>query len=243
MRAMILAAGLGTRMRPLTDHTPKPLLRAGGDSLIGHHIRNLRGAGITELVINTAWLGEQLEAALGDGSALGVSIQWSREAAPLETAGGIRRALPLLGDAPFLVVNGDVWTDYDFRRLPVAPDGDAHLVLVDNPPHHRDGDFLLFCNSPALACSGKVLDNAAQARALVPAGRPLTFSGIGLYRPALFQALADGEAKLAPLLRQAMGQDRVSGEHHTGRWFDIGTPERLAALDQLLTRAPHGSAH
>jgi len=232
MRAMILAAGLGTRMRPLTDHTPKPLLRAGGDSLIGHHIRRLREAGITDLVINTAWLGEQLEAALGDGSTLGVRVQWSREGTPLETAGGIRRALPLLGDAPFLVVNGDIWTDYDFRRLPAEPDGDAHLVLVDNPPHHPDGDFLLCCDRPALACGGKVLDNTAQA----PAGRRLTFSGIGLYRPALFRALADGEAKLAPLLRQAMGQGRVSGEHHTGRWFDIGTPQRLAELDQMLSR-------
>ncbi|AJD49392.1 nucleotidyltransferase family protein [Isoalcanivorax pacificus W11-5] len=236
MRAMILAAGLGTRMRPLTDHTPKPLLRAGGDSLIGHHIRHLREAGITELVINTAWLGEQLEHALGDGRALGVSIQWSHEGTPLETAGGIRRALPLLGDEPFLVVNGDIWTDYDFRRLPRAPQGDAHLVLVDNPAHHPEGDFLLFCNSAALARDGKVLDNTAGSRALMPAGLPLTFSGIGLYRPALFAGLADGEAKLAPLLRRAMDEGRVSGEHHTGLWFDIGTPQRLADLDQLLTR-------
>ncbi|KAF0810603.1 nucleotidyltransferase family protein [Alcanivorax sp. S71-1-4] len=236
MRAMILAAGLGTRMRPLTDHTPKPLLRAGGDSLIGHHIRRLREAGITDLVINTAWLGEQLERALGDGRALGVSIQWSREGTPLETAGGIRRALPLLGEAPFLVVNGDIWTDYDFRCLPAAPPGDAHLVLVDNPAHHPEGDFLLFCNSATLAGGGKVLDNTAETRALTPPGMPLTFSGIGLYRPALFAGLADGEAKLAPLLRQAMGEGRVSGEHHSGRWFDIGTPERLAALDQALSR-------
>lgn len=240
MRAMILAAGLGTRMRPLTDHTPKPLLKAGGRSLIEYHIANLRRAGITELVINTAWLGEQLEAALGDGSALGVQIRWSRECAPLETAGGIRKALPLLGEAPFAVVNGDIWTDYPFQRLPQTLAGDAHLVLVDNPPHHPQGDFLLFCNEAPLAGGGQVQDNGARA---APGGLMLTFSGIGVYRPELFAGLPEGAAPLAPLLRRAMAAGRVSGEHHRGHWFDIGTPQRLAALDHFLARAQHGPTH
>lgn len=218
MKAMILAAGLGTRMRPLTDHTPKPLLEAGGKPLIVWHIERLRAAGFADLVINHAWLGDKLEAALGDGSALGVSIQWSREGTPLETAGGIRRALPLLGDAPFLVVNGDIWLDLDFAHLRASPTGLAHLVLVDNPAHHPDGDF-------QLGSDGKVRDNGAPA---------LTFSGVGVYRPGLFADLDEGEAKLAPLLRQAMADGQVTGEHFTGQWWDIGTPERLAELDQRL---------
>ncbi|MFN3712521.1 MAG: N-acetylmuramate alpha-1-phosphate uridylyltransferase MurU [Alcanivoracaceae bacterium] len=217
MKAMILAAGLGTRMRPLTDHTPKPLLKAAGKSLIEWHIDRLKAAGFIELVINTAWLGEQMEAALGDGSRYGVSIVWSREGTPLETAGGIRRALPLLGDAPFAVINGDIWTDYDFCRLP-EPAGLAHLVLVDNPEHHPKGDF-------GLDSAGRVRDNGAPT---------LTFSGIGVYRPELFRELPDGEAKLAPLLRTAMAQDAVSGEHFTGDWWDIGTPQRLSQLDAYL---------
>lgn len=217
MKAMILAAGLGTRMRPLTDHTPKPLLAAGGKSLIEWHIERLQQAGFRELVINTAWLGEKIEAALGDGSRYGVSIQWSREGTPLETAGGIRRALPLLGDAPFAVINGDIWTDFDFARLR-APAGLAHLVLVTNPEHHPNGDF-------GLDSAGLVRDN----------GKPkLTFSGIGVYRPELFQELADGEAKLAPLLRAAMSHDAVSGEYFAGAWWDIGTPQRLEQLDAYL---------
>jgi len=214
---MILAAGLGTRMRPLTDHTPKPLLLAGGKSLIEWHIERLQRAGFCELVINTAWLGEKIEAALGDGSRYGVAIQWSREGTPLETAGGIRRALPLLGEAPFAVINADIWTDFDLARLS-APQGLAHLVLVNNPEHHPNGDF-------GLDSSGLVRDNSAAK---------LTFSGIGVYRPELFQALADGEAKLAPLLRAAMQHDAVSGEHFTGAWWDIGTPERLQQLDAFL---------
>ncbi|MDF1820494.1 MAG: nucleotidyltransferase family protein [Alcanivoracaceae bacterium] len=220
MKAMILAAGLGTRMRPLTDHTPKPLLEAGGKPLIVWHIEKLKAAGFSELVINHAWLGDKLEAHLGDGQAFGVHIQWSREGEPLETAGGIRRALPLLGDEPFLVINGDIWTDIDFAHLRRAPSGQAHLVLVDNPPHHPQGDF-------HLASDGKVGDNGSPA---------LTFSGIGVYRPALFAALADGEARLAPLLRAAMAKGNVSGEHYRGQWWDIGTPERLQALDQHLRR-------
>lgn len=221
MKAMILAAGLGTRMRPLTDHIPKPLLEAGGKPLIQWHIERLRDAGFAELVINHAWLGEKLESALGDGSELGVTIEWSREGTPLETAGGIRRALPLLGDDPFLVVNGDIWCDLDFAHLRAAPQGLAHLVLVDNPVHNPDGDF-------QLGSDGKVRDNGAPA---------LTFAGIGVYQPALFGDLSEGEAKLAPLLRDAMAEGQVTGEHHTGQWWDIGTPARLRELDTRLKAA------
>ena len=219
MRAMLLAAGYGKRMRPLTDHTPKPLLRAGGRRLIDWHIERLRAAGITELVINTGWLGEQIEQALGDGSGAGVRIRYSREGRPLETAGGIRRALPLLGEAPFLVVNADIWTDHDPSRLPREPEGLAHLVLVDNPGHNADGDFFLDAD-------GRVFEH----------GEPRhTFAGIGVYRPELFAALPDGEeAPLGPLLRHAMAEGAVSGEVYRGRWRDIGTPERLEELDTLL---------
>ena len=220
MKAMILAAGLGKRMRPLTDHTPKPLLEAGGKPLIVWHLEKLRAAGFTQLVINHAWLGDKLEAQLGDGSDFGVTIQWSREGQPLETAGGIRRALSLLGDEPFLVVNGDIWTDMDFEHLRRMPSGSAHLVLVDNPPHHPQGDF-------HLASDGKVRDNGHPA---------LTFSGIGVYRPELFTSLDDGEARLAPLLRAAMVGGQVTGEHYGGQWWDIGTPDRLEALDAYLRR-------
>lgn len=228
MKAMILAAGLGTRMRPLTDHTPKPLLAAGGKPLIVWHIERLRSAGITELVINHAWLGDQLEAALGDGEQFGVSIVWSREGEPLETAGGIRRALPLLGDAPFLVVNGDIWTDMPFEQLRLGEHELAQLMLVDNPAHNPRGDF-------HLASDGKVRDNVERDN-----GSPrLTFSGVGLYRPRLFADLADGEAKLAPLLRAAMQHDAVSGQHFQGQWWDIGTPERLQQLDDFLRNKQH----
>ncbi len=224
MRAMILAAGYGKRMRPLTDHTPKPLLEAGGRPLIEYHLESLRRAGIQDLVINTGWLGEQLEAHLGDGGRLGVSIRWSREGTPLETAGGIRRALPLLGGEPFVLVNGDIWTDYDFRGLIEAPAGDdlARLVLVDNPAHHDGGDF-------HLTADGRVSDNA---------GPRLTYAGIARLDPALFAALDEGERRLAPLLRAAIAAGRVSGEHHHGHWWDIGTPERLAALNRFLAAAP-----
>lgn len=218
MKAMILAAGLGTRMRPLTEHTPKPLLRVGGKTLIEWHIDKLRAAGIIDLVINTAWLGEQIEAALGDGGRHGVRIQWSREGTPLETAGGIARALPLLGDAPFVVVNGDIWSDYDYSLLREPADL-AHLVLVDNPMHHPDGDF-------GLDFRGRVHDNGDQR---------LTFTGIGLYQPQLFHDLPDEPARLAPLLRQAITTQSVTGEHFRGRWWDIGTPERLQQLDTLLS--------
>ncbi|MBL8447779.1 MAG: nucleotidyltransferase family protein [Zoogloeaceae bacterium] len=217
---MILAAGRGERMRPLTDHCPKPLLPAGGKPLIVWHIERLRAAGITNLVINHAHLGPQLEAALGNGGDLGVRIAWSREDVALETAGGIRQALPLLGDAPFLVVNGDIFTDLDFAPLAQLPLGDdiAHLVLVTNPPHHPEGDFVL--------TRGRVAHQ----------GRPrLTFSGVGVYHPQLFSGLPSGEPiKLAPLLRTAMAADRVGGQVHRGLWLDIGTPERLAELDARL---------
>lgn len=225
MKAMILAAGLGTRMRPLTDHTPKPLLAVGGKPLIVWHIERLRDAGFADIVINTAWLAEVLEAAIGDGSQFGVSIRYSREGEPLETAGGIRRALPLLREsdnAPFLVVNGDIWTDIDFASLHLTSDFNAHLVLVDNPEHNPDGDF-------HLASDGKVRDNSAANIAR------LTFSGVGLYRPSLFDGLKNTEAKLAPLLRHVMALDVVSGVHHQGQWWDIGTPQRLQQLDDFLT--------
>lgn len=222
MKAMILAAGRGERMRPLTDKTPKPLLQAGGRALIEYHLANLKQAGIHEVVINHAWLGRQIEAALGDGSRYGLSIRYSAEGEALETAGGIQRALPLLGETPFIAINGDIWTDYSLDMLPRDPAGLAHLVLVENPPHHPAGDFQLD--------SGYV---AAQGAAC------LTFSGIGVYRPALFSGVAPGKAPLAPLLRAAMAKREVTGEHYTGRWFDIGTPERLAELDHMLSRREH----
>jgi MurNAc alpha-1-phosphate uridylyltransferase len=219
MKAMILAAGRGERMRPLTDRTPKPLLPIAGKPLIVHHLEALRAAGIQELVINTGHLGEQLPAALGDGRAWGVRIAWSPEPPEaLETGGGIFQALPLLGPEPFLVVNGDVWTDYPFARLPGAPAGLAHLVLVGNPPHHSQGDF-------ALAADGTVGDSG---------GPRLTFSGISVLRPDLFAGCAPGWFPLGPLLRRAMAAGRVSGERYAGVWLDIGTPQRLAELDGEL---------
>ena len=225
---MILAAGRGERMRPLTDHTPKPLLSVGGKPLIVWHIEGLRAAGVTEIVINHAHLGHRLVDALGDGHALGVRIGWSAEPLALETAGGIRHALPLLGDTPFIVVNGDVFCDADLARLRCAAEtlragADlAHLLMVDNPEHHLAGDFHLD--------SGARLHTNGSPR--------LTFSGLGAYHPALFAELADGHpAKLAPLLRTAMDAGRVGGAYHGGRWIDVGTPARLAALDAALLAA------
>ncbi|MBZ0093416.1 MAG: nucleotidyltransferase family protein [Sulfuricellaceae bacterium] len=223
---MILAAGRGERMRPLTDSVPKPLLEAGGKPLIVWHIERLARAGFRELVINHAHFGAQIEVALGDGSRYGVSIRYSPEAEALETAGGIALALPLLGDRPFAVVNGDIFCDYDFACLPplleaMAADPAApmaHLVLVDNPPHHPGGDFAL-----------------AQGRVGAEGERLLTFSGIGVYRPELFAAIVPGEkAKLAPLLRRQMAAGRVGGEHFSGYWLDVGTPQRLDELDARL---------
>jgi MurNAc alpha-1-phosphate uridylyltransferase len=228
-RAMILAAGLGNRMRPLTDHTPKPLLPVGGKPLIVWQIERLRAAGFTNLVINHAHLGLRLEDALGDGAALGVQIQWSREPEPLETAGGIATALALLGDAPFLVTNGDVYAAFDYAQLvpvltamKVDVARQAHLVLVDNPPHHRQGDF--------------ALANGQVDLPLTDPAHVLTFSGIGCYQPSLFTGIVPGQkAALAPLLTAAMQQQGVTGEHFSGRWEDVGTPERLAMLDRELS--------
>lgn len=212
---MILAAGRGERMRPLTDITPKPLLPVAGKPLIVWHLERLARAGIRDIVINHAHFGEQIEALLGDGAAWGVRIDYSAEPpGALETAGGIANALPLLGDAPFLVVNGDIFCDWDFARA-CATDALAHLVLVDNPPHHPAGDFSLEHEKVGAGGTAK-----------------LTFSGIGIYRPELFASIPHGQpAKLAPLLRDAIAAGRVTGERHDGRWEDVGTPERLAALD------------
>lgn len=218
---MILAAGRGERMRPLTDHTPKPLLAVGGRKLIEHLIAALAQAGFRDLVINHAHLGEQIVAALGDGHRHGVRIAYSAEpAGALETGGGILQALPLLGGGPFLVVNGDIWTDYPFSRLPRQLTGLAHLVLVDNPEHHPDGDF--------------GLDGTA---VVAETSRKLTFSGIGVYSPSLFAGREPGRFPLAPLLRAAITRGAVSGEHYRGVWSDVGTPARLQALDAAVQRA------
>jgi MurNAc alpha-1-phosphate uridylyltransferase len=235
---MLLAAGRGERMRPLTDHTPKPLLMAGGKPLIVWHIERLVRAGITDLIINHAHLGDRIEAALGNGSQLGTRIRYSNEGTALETAGGIAFALPLLGDAPFAVINGDIWCDYDFSRLPqraaaLAASGDmAHLVLVNNPEHHPQGDFCL--EQQRITPTPSVLSSQSSI---------LTFSGIGIYRPSLFAAIRRGSrAPLAPLLREQIALGKVGGEHHRGLWMDIGTPERLAELDKQL-RTTQNTAH
>ncbi|CAB3957697.1 N-acetylmuramate alpha-1-phosphate uridylyltransferase MurU [Achromobacter insolitus] len=227
MRAMILAAGRGERMRPLTDRLPKPLLSVGGQPLIVWHLRRLAAAGIRDIVINHAWLGHEIERALGDGGAHGVRIRYSAEATALETAGGIAQALPLLGDAPFLVVNGDVWCDWDpaaaAGRARALRDGGAWLLLVDNPPQHPAGDFRLEA------------DGTVHAQ-----GEPrLTFAGIGVYHPSLFADVPRGAAApLAPLLRQAMARNLVHGARHEGKWTDVGTPQRLADLDAELDARP-----
>ncbi|MCX7892916.1 MAG: nucleotidyltransferase family protein [Burkholderiales bacterium] len=221
MKAMILCAGRGERMRPLTDATPKPLLPVGGTPLVAWTIRRLARAGIVDLVVNHAHLGERIEAALGDGRRFGVAIRYSPEREALETAGGIANALALLGGAPFLVVNGDVWCDCDYVAFTARPLADAtlaHLALVANPPQHPAGDFAL--------AGGRVANDG---------GERLTFSGIGIYRPELFAGIAPGtKAKLAPLLRAAADAGRVTGERLACEWHDVGTPERLAALDAAL---------
>lgn len=231
MKALIFAAGLGERMRPLTDTTPKPLLRAGGKPLIAWHLQKLAAVGVRDVVINTSWLAEQFPQTLGDGSAWGLRIAYSYEGTrPLETGGGMLNALPLLGeDAPFLLVNGDVWTDYDFARLPAEPTGLAHLVMVDPPDFAPRGDFRL---SPDGLVAGD--------------GEPrLTYAGIGIYRPTILQdwrehttvASADETPPrfpLAPVLRARMAWGMITGERHDGRWTDVGTPQRLAELDAAL---------
>jgi MurNAc alpha-1-phosphate uridylyltransferase len=223
LKAIILAAGRGERMRPLTDTTPKPLLAAGGKPLIVWHIEKLAAAGFAQIVINHAHLGALIEAALGDGGRFGIPIAYSHEPAVLGTAGGIACALPLLGTAPFAAVNADVFSDYDYARLPHAverlaqPGAVAHLVLVDNPGHHPAGDFALQGGQAALD------------------GVLLTFSGIAAYRGEMFAGIARGaKAPLAPLLRERIAAREVSGEHYRGRWHDVGTPQRLAALNQEI---------
>ncbi len=232
MKALIFAAGLGERMRPLTDRTPKPLLEAGGKPLIAWHLEKLSAIGVREVVINTSWLADQFPVALGDGARWDLRIEYLYEGdTPLETGGGMLNALPALGDAPFLLVNGDIWSDYDFARLPREPRGLAHLVMVDPPGYATHGDF-------ALDGDGQVRRDGA---------RRLTYAGIGVYRPALldgWQAHADADAgvagngkprfRLAPILRAHMDGGDIGGERHAGQWTDVGTPQRLAQLGQSL---------
>lgn len=225
IKAMILAAGRGERMRPLTDAHPKPLLKVAGKALIEYHLENLAAAGVREVVINTAWLGEQISAYLGEGSRWGLRLIYSHEGWPaLETGGGIFRALPFLGERPFLVINGDVWTDWrlDAPRLPEnwRDDTVAHLLLVPNPLHHPQGDFGL-----------------QQAQVLTDAPQRYTYSGIGFYRPALFAGCVGGAFKLAPLLFAAARAGKITGELYAGHWSDVGTPERLQQLESQLEQA------
>ncbi len=227
MKVMILAAGRGERMRPLTDSTPKPLLQVGGECLIDFHLKRLAATGLTDIVINLAHLGAKIEQHVGDGSGYGLRVRYSREGVKgLETGGGIAHALPLLGPGPFMVVNGDVYTDYDFGKLSdkrLAEQDLAHLVMVDNPVQHPEGDFVLD--------KGRIHDASGQGNV------QLTYSGIGLYRAGLVAGQTSPAFPLAPLLRNAMRAGRVAGEHHAGEWQDIGTPERLAELDHSLRAA------
>jgi len=230
--ALIFAAGLGERMRPLTDRTPKPLLSVGGKPLIVWHLEKLAALGVHYVVINTSHLAEQFPEVLGDGSRWGLRIRYAYEGpTPLETGGGMLNALPLLGPEPFLAINGDIWTDLDFASLPAEPRGTAHLVMVDNPAHHPAGDFHLDA------------DGRLHAR-----GEPrLTFAGVGVYRREVLEGWQElgppppsgqhPRFPLAPLLRAAMGRDAVDGLHHRGRWTDVGTPERLTELDRALSPA------
>jgi MurNAc alpha-1-phosphate uridylyltransferase len=215
---MILAAGRGERMRPLTEKLPKPLLEVGGHRLIEYHLSALIDLGVREVIVNLSWHGERIRDALGDGAMRGIAIRYSDEGpVPLGTGGGLFAALPLLGDAPFLVANGDVWTDFPLRSLKPPPGSLAHLVLVDNPAHHPGGDF-------ALAAGGRVTDGPEK----------LTFSGISMLDPRLFAGCEPGAFALRPLLERALAQGRLSGQRHGGAWCDVGTPARLAALDAEL---------
>lgn len=220
MKAMILAAGRGERLRPHTDITPKPLIQVGKHRLIEYHLLNLASAGIRDVVINVSWLAEQITQTLGDGSDYKLSITYSDEGAEaLETAGGIINALPHLGDDPFIVINGDIWCDYDLSRLvDMEMQHEAHLVLVNNPEHNTEGDF---------AFEQGLVRNSGE--------HMLTYSGIGVYTPALFAGVAPGKKALAPILRKKSEEDRVSGEVYTGQWVDIGTIERLAQLRSYLS--------
>ena len=218
MKAMLLAAGRGERMRPLTDTCPKPLLQVAGKPLIVWHLERLAAGGIHDVVINLSWLGEQIAAALGDGSAHGVRIAYSREPWPaLETGGGLFQALPLLGDGPFLLVNGDVFADIDVARLTLAPNDLAQLVLVPNPDHHRHGDFCLH-----------------DGRITAEGGERLTYAGVAVLRPEFFAGAQPGRFPLLPWLLRARDAGRLGGQKHPGRWVDLGTPERLALLDAQL---------
>lgn len=223
VRAMILAAGRGERMRPHTDHRPKPMLPVAGKPLIERHLERLRAAGVEDVVINLGWLGEVIRADIGDGSAFGVRVRYSVEGWPaLESGGGIHHALPLLGAEPFVVVNGDVWTDYPLDRLvrtaaTLAPQLHAHLVLVRNPAHNPRGDFVL---------AGDRVGNGSEGRH--------TFSGLSVHRPQLFAGCAPGHFPLLPLWRAAADAGRLSGELYEGLWSDVGTPERLAQLERGL---------
>tara|TARA_R110000823_G_scaffold195624_5_gene326936 strand:+ start:13669 stop:14352 length:684 start_codon:yes stop_codon:yes gene_type:complete len=226
MKVMILAAGVGERMRPLTEHTPKPLLRVGGLTLIEHHLRRLAGEGLRDVVINVSHLAAQLTQYCGDGSRWGLAIRYSFEETPLETAGGMLHARRLLGEAPFLALNGDVFTDYPIGRLSrngLRAGEAARLVMVDNPPQHPHGDF--------------ALDAHGWIRHRAPGGSGLTYAGIGLYSWALFQGLAPGRTPLRPLLDQAIGRSSLGGEHYAGAWEDVGTPARLEALNAQLAES------
>lgn len=232
MKAMILAAGLGTRMRPLTLHTPKPLIALGGMPLLQHHIVRLRAAGVTQLVINVSWLAEKIISYFGDGSDFGVSIQWSREQNPLETGGGIRKALKHLGDAPFVVVNGDIWSDFDFAALVargIAPADSVHLVMVNNPEHNLSGDFGLE--------QGRIVAKST--------ANSLTFSGISVMSPTLFEsAPAPGSAfPLLPLFLDAIAAGRVSGECWQGAWFDVGSQQRFEQASRYVEALSAADLH
>lgn len=218
MKAMLLAAGRGNRMRPLTDHMPKPLLPVAGRPLIEHHVLRAVAAGFHELVINCAWLGEQIEAFLGDGSRYGCVIRYSREAPALETGGGIFRALPLLGEAPFLVINTDIWTDYPLAQLSELRPPRGHLVMVDNPGHLTHGDFYR-------AADGTLSEQGEGGR--------LTYCGISVLHPALFAGCSDGVFALRPLFLKAMAEGLLTSEYYGGQWLDVGTPERLAEAERL----------
>jgi N-acetyl-alpha-D-muramate 1-phosphate uridylyltransferase len=220
MFAMILAAGRGERMRPLTDKTPKPLLEIAGKALIVYQIEALVIAGVKKIIINTGRLGEKIHENLGKGDSFGVQIEYSDEGdAPLETAGGIIKALPLLGDAPFIVSNADIFTNFDYRTLPKQLDSDAHLVLVNNPSHNPEGDFALE--------NGRISDKKTNK---------LTYSGIGLYQANFFENCKPGPYPLAPLLHRSAKANLLSGQHFTGDWIDVGTPERLKEINTSLAK-------
>jgi len=224
---MILAAGLGTRMRPLTDNTPKPMLAVAGKPLIQHHVEKLVASGINEIIINHAYLGEQIEGHLGDGSKFNAAICYSRETEPLETGGGIFKALPFFAGDSFLVVNGDIWCDIEYQSLPEQLVGLAHLVMVRNPAHNPDGDFMLDVNSDS------VLENAEQVDQ-IEGKSYFTYSGLSLLSPRLFERCELGKFPLAPLMRSAMKQRQVSGQLFEGYWLDVGTPARLDLLEEHL---------